>query len=349
MARRPTLNDVVAASGLSIFTVSRALNNADGVSDESRRKVLDAARKVGYVPNRVAQALRSSAPGPVMVLTASTSNYYYIDMLDGIQSGLRAAGLSVRVVDLAPAGHFDQHTEDDTVADAMSLRSTGVISTLTLSPTNYERLTELGIPCVFVDSCPPQTALGTASITTDNIDATRQVGEHLAFHGYTHWLVMLYPHLWSTREARERGLRDVAARHGASVTILECDNDAESARAALDAHLGGTPPAPGTVLVCGNNPLLQGAVSLIRDRGLSVPDQLPVIAFDEFAWAAHLDPPLTVVDEDSRSIGERAAEVLTRILVRRDPSSTTTPPSYEDMDTEEVTASLIVRRSCGCP
>ena len=89
LVKKPTLNDVVKESGLSIFTVSRALNGAEGVSAESRSKVLEAAKSIGYVPNKAARALRTQSPGPVIVMTASTANYYYIDMIDGIQAGLR--------------------------------------------------------------------------------------------------------------------------------------------------------------------------------------------------------------------------------------------------------------------
>lgn len=155
MAKRPTTNDIAAACGLSIFTVSKALNDASGVSPTSRKKVLDAARTLGYVPHTAARALRTQAPGPVIVLTASTSNYYYIDLLDGLQEGLREAGLPVRIVDLAPAGRFDTTVEADAVQEAMQARATGVISTLSLTPQNYERLNDWGIPVVFVDSDPP--------------------------------------------------------------------------------------------------------------------------------------------------------------------------------------------------
>lgn len=144
MSRKATLNDVVAASGLSIFTVSRALNRAEGVSEGSRKRVLEAAKAVGYVPNLAAKAVRNQTPGPVIVMTASTSNAYYIDMLSGIQAGLRSAGLGMRTADLAPEGIFDAELEEAAVQEAMQSRASGVISTLTLGRENYEKLTAWG-------------------------------------------------------------------------------------------------------------------------------------------------------------------------------------------------------------
>lgn len=350
VVKKPTLNDVVERSGLSIFTVSRALNGADGVSAESRKRVLEAAQSIGYVPNKAARALRTQMPGPVMVMTASTSNYYYIDMIDGIQTGLREANIAMRFADLAPAGRFDRSLEDAAVQDAMQSRATGLISTLTLSPENYDKLTGWGIPAVFVDSKAPESPFGAASVTTDNADATAQVGQHLALHGLTDWVLIIYPHLWSTRAAREAGFRTAAVEHGATLTVLECDNDAQSARDVLDAYLARRGNSNRFALVAGNNPLLQGALTTLRERALRVPEDVALIAFDEFAWAPLLDPPLTVVDEDSRSIGELAARKLTAIIARNAPSKRPASgvPAYTAEDKEEVKAKLLIRKSCGC-
>jgi LacI family transcriptional regulator len=348
MARKPTLNDVVAMTGLSIFTVSRALNGAEGVSAESREKVLEAAKRIGYVPNTAARALRTQSPGPVIVMTASTSNYYYIDMIDGIQAGLREANTAMRLADLAPEGRFDHHLEDAAVAEAMQSRATGLISTLTLSTANYEKLTQWGIPTVFVDSKAPESLLGTASVTTDNADATAQVGRHLAAHELTDWVLLIYPHLWSTRAAREAGMTVAAATHGARLTVIECDNDPDSARAALNAYLAQRTTRGRFALVAGNNPLLHGALTSLRESGLQVPNDVALIAFDEFAWASLLNPPLTVVDEDSRSIGELAATKLAAIIARNPPTKTPAGIIYTAEDSEEVKATLLIRNSCGC-
>lgn len=347
--KKPTLNDVVRESGLSIFTVSRALNGAEGVSTESRLRVLEAAKSVGYVPNKAARALRTQSPGPVMVMTASTANYYYIDMIDGIQTGLREAKIATRFADLAPSGEFDAALEDAAIEEAMQSRATGIISTLTLSAENYVKLTQWGIPAVFVDSQAPVSPLGAASVTTDNADATAQVGEHLAFHHVMDWVLLIYPHLWSTRAAREAGLRAAAARHGAALTVLESHNDPTSARAVLDGYVSQRSNQKPFALVAGNNPLLQGAFTALRDRRLRIPEDAVLIAFDEFAWAPLLDPPLTVVDEDSRSIGELAARKLTAIIKRSAAQgSGSIGPVYNAGDLQEVKASLLIRKSCGC-
>lgn len=306
MAKKPTLVDVSKASGLSVYTVSRALSSQDGVSPRSREAVLSAARALGYVPNRAAQELRKNTRSTVAILTASTSNYYYIDLMEGIGSTLRRTGRTSVVADLAVEGVYTPETEEAMVQNVIQSRMAGVISTLTLSPGSVALLEQWEIPLVFVDSAPPSAAGPVAGVTTDNFAASQQVGDHLAQHGYDDWTLLIYPARWSTRRERERGMRAAAQRHGAHLAVVESENDAQHAAQALAAHLD-TRSAPPRALVAGNNPMLHGALQLLRDRGVSVPDQTALIAFDEFAWAPLLDPPVTVLDEDIRRRQRHAA------------------------------------------
>jgi LacI family transcriptional regulator len=174
------------------------------------------------------------------------------------------------------------------------------------------------------------------------------VGDHLAEHGLTEWVLLAYPHRWSTRIEREQALRAAAARHRARLTVLECDNNPDSARAVLDSYLAERMPSSQFALVTGNNPLLHGALTALRSRGLRVPDDVSLVAFDEFPWAPLLDPPLTVVDEDSRSIGELAAATLATIIARNAEAQAPSGVDYHEEDTKEVTAQLLIRQSCGC-
>jgi LacI family transcriptional regulator len=350
-SKKPTLRDLSEVTGLSSYTVSRALSNGSDVSAASRELVLKAARELGYVPNRAAQELRKNTRSSIAVITASTSNYYYLDLMKGIQRVLRGSGRNAVVADIAAEGVYTAEVEDATVQDLIQSRTAGVITTLTLSSQNTKLLESWDIPVVFVDSAPPEDATRVPSILTDNFGASMMAGAHLAEHGYTDWLFLAYPSRWSTRGERERGLREAASKHGAVLEVLESENDFESAFATLSAYLD----APGRPLpraiIAGNNPMAHGALTVLQQRGIKVPDPVALIAFDEFAWAPLLDPPLTVVDEDSEAIGVAAAQTLTRILDEQlDAERRGMPPvpGYRPEDRREVSADLIVRRSCGC-
>ncbi|MGX9347306.1 LacI family DNA-binding transcriptional regulator [Microbacterium sp. KNMS] len=350
MGTKPTLADVSAASGVSVFTVSQALNDKPGVAAATREAVLRAARELGYVPNRAAQELRRSTRDTVAVMTASTSNAYYLDMMAGVQSVLRESGRTAIVADLASDGIPSPEIEDATVRGLVQSRVAGVISTMTLSARNVALLRDWEIPLVFVDSAPPAEVADIASVTTDNVAASGLVGDHLASHGYDEWLLLIYPALWSTRIDRERGMRLAAATHGASLTLLESPNSAEAAARVLGEHLDRTGRAP-RALIAGNNPMLRGALEALRARETRVPEQTAVVAFDEFTWAPLLNPPVTVLNEDSQRIGEIAATTICRLIdeqIEAERAGRRPAPAYRPDDRTEVEAELIVRSSCGC-
>ncbi len=221
LVRKSTMRDVSRAAGLSMFTVSRALSGADGVSSESRAHVLKVARELGYVANRAAQELRKASSDSVAVITASTSNSYYLDLMSGIQRTLQPSDWTVIVGDVAVDGAYDQALEDRLTKRLIEARVAGVISTLTLTSENAKLLALWDIPVVFVDSSPPHTAPELPSVTTDNYSASLLVGQHLADHNFRDWLFLVYPARWSTRFNRERGLREAAKRHGARLVVLE--------------------------------------------------------------------------------------------------------------------------------
>ncbi len=350
MVRKSTMRDVSRTTGLSMFTVSRALSGADGVSEESRNHVLKAARELGYIPNRAAQELRRASRDTVAVITASTSNSYYLEMMAGIQQALRPSSWTVVVGDVAVDGAYDAALEDRMIKRLIESRVAGVISTLTLKPENMALLSAWDIPVIFVDSAPPETADDFPSVTTDNYGASLMVGAHLATHRFADWLLLIYPLKWSTRIERERGLRDSAMAHGARLTVIETENDAESAEATLAAHLDRTGALP-DVLIAGNNPLVLGAMKLARARGIVIPDQMALIGYDEFAWSSLVDPPLTLLNERSEEIGREAALILGEIIdaqAEAERGGGSKAPIYLPRHQRQVAADLVIRRSCGC-
>ena len=203
--RKSTMRDISRATGLSMFTVSRALNGAEGVSDLSREQVQKVATQLGYIPNRAAQELRKVTRDSVAVITANTANSYYLDLMAGIQQALTPSNWTVVVGDVAVDGIYSRRLEDRMIRRLIESRTAGVISTLTLTPENTKLLEQWGIPLVFVDSTPSKAFSHFPSVTTDNYNASLMVGEHLASHGYKDWAFLVYPSKWTSRLERERG------------------------------------------------------------------------------------------------------------------------------------------------
>lgn len=339
--RKATMRDVSQATGFSMFTVSKALNGGEGVSEESRERILKTARELGYVPNRAAQELRRSSRDSVAVITAHASNSYYLNLMSGIQHILEPSRWTVVLGDIAVNGAWDPAQEDRMINRLIESRMAGVISTVTLKAENLKLLEKWEIPVVFVDS-PPRGEHHFPSVTTDNYNASQLVGNHLAEHGYQDWLLLIYPTRWTTRFERERGLRDAASHCGAHLTVLETENDALSAAEKLGHYLASVEKMP-DVLIAGNNPLLLGALKQLQQRQIAIPSEMAVIGYDEFDWAPLLNPPMTVLNENSEEIGRRAADMLTQ-LIKEEGGTKRKPSEYQ----LRVPAELVVRQSCGC-
>ena len=347
---RSTMRDICRVTGFSVFTVSRALSGGDGVSEQSREQILKAARDLGYVVNRAAQELRRAKRDSVAVITASTANSYYLDLMGGIQQALDPSEWTVIVGDVAVDGAYDARLEARMIQRLIESRTAGVISALTLQPAHTELLAKWDIPVVFVDSSPLPEAAHFPSVTTNNHEASLVVGQHLAEHGYKDWLFLVYPSKWSSRFGRESGLREAARLHGVNLVVLETANDAASARETLARHLDGRAGVP-RVVIAGNNPLLLGAMGLLRERGIRIPDDMAVVAYDEFAWSALTDPPITLLNEQSEEIGRRAAMMLRDIIEGQEAAERkgkSPSPVYLPEHRQQVPAKLTLRGSCGC-
>ena len=191
---------------------------------------------------------------------------------------------------------------------------------------------------VFVDS-PPRGEHNFPSVTTDNYHASLLVGNHLAQHGYKNWLLLIYPDRWTTRFERERGIREAAEQCGATLEVLETENDAQSASEKLSQYLARGEALP-DVLIAGNNPILLGSLNQLQQRQIAIPGDMALIAYDEFDWAPLLNPPLTVLNENSEEIGRQAAEMLIRLINQE---------GKGEIETQlKVPAELVIRQSCGC-
>ena len=345
---KPTMADVSRRSGLSVWTVSQVLNGKPGVSEKSQQAVHDAALDLGYVVNSAARDLKRNRRSGISVITASTENSYYIDLVQGIYAELLGSPHTAMVSDIASKGHYTPSTEDQTIQTVLGTRPAGLITTLPLSAKNLDLLRRWEVYVVFVDSPPPPEAGGAASVTTDNLQASTDLGDHLGMHGYRDWVCVMYPSRWPTRAPRVEGLRAAALRHSATLTILDAENDPGSAAAALSEHLasGARPDA----VIAGNNPLLQGVMGALSAHSLLAAKDVGLVSFDEFAWAPLTTPSMTVIDENASLIGRRAAALLLELIERRKTAekSAVFSGTYLPEDRIVMPAKLTIRESCGC-
>ncbi|MGC5014395.1 LacI family DNA-binding transcriptional regulator [Streptosporangium sp. DT93] len=313
MAARTTIYDVAGAAGVSISTVSLALNSPSRVSQETRRKVLEAADALGFVPKQDAVAKARRGVGRVGVIAPFTSYPSVARRLNGI---LRAVGDRPLEVVL-----FDQESAAQSSSPLLAgLPITGrldglVVVSLSLEEAVADRLAAARLPTVLLDV----RRRGFDSVCTDDEAGGRLVAEHLLGAGHRRFGFLgeaqrsgLYV---SPSQRRLAGYRDALAEAGrplADGDVRLSAHDLAAARAVAVELLSG-PERPSAVFAA-DDTLAAGVLRAARDLGLAVPGDLAVAGFDDGDLAEALD--LTTVRQPLEDSGRTAMELLLRRLER---------------------------------
>ncbi|MFI5815657.1 LacI family DNA-binding transcriptional regulator [Streptomyces sp. NPDC051643] len=333
-----TMVDVAAHAGVSVATVSHVLNDTRPVLPHTRQAVLDAIDALGYTPNALARSLVTSRTRSIGLAVSAISNPYFTDILQGVEAGALEQGYGLLLAD----PHDDPRHERKVVQLLHERRVDGLIVAPSADPDALLRyLGRHRVPTVFLDrlvEAPAGHSFAFDQVCTENAAPMARLVAHLAERGHRRiGLVAGLPGLSTTTE-RISGYRHGLAGAGLPYDerlVVHGDSVTEAAEPATGALLSlGAPP---TALVTGNAMTI-GALRALRERGLSVPDDLALCCFDDFAWADLFTPRLTVISQPGKEIGEQAVRLLLERLAAPElPGRTVRLPCV-----------FVHRGSCGC-
>ncbi|MFK4074939.1 LacI family DNA-binding transcriptional regulator [Ectopseudomonas khazarica] len=300
----PTLIDVARVAGVSPITVSRALGRPEVVTDATRKRVLEAVRATGYVPNLAAGSLASSRSRLVAIFLPTIANSIFADTVQALTDHLAAAGYQT----LLGLTGYRPEQEEALLEAVLGRRPDGIVLTGTEhTQASRERLARVGIPLVEAwDLCerPLDMLVGFSHEAVGQAVATYLLGK-----GYRRVSVVGIDDPRGLR--RYRSL--VAALEGhleapVSAQLLPAPATLAVGREGLARLLQAG--AAGEVVVCSSDTLAQGVMAEAASRGLRVPEDLAVMGFGDLSSAAHTHPPLSTVRVDGARIGRAIAEAL---------------------------------------
>lgn len=300
----PTLIDVAKVAGVSPITVSRALGRPEVVTDATRKRVLEAVRATGYVPNLAAGSLASSRSRLVAIFLPTIANSIFADTVQALTDHLAAAGYQT----LLGLTGYRPEQEEALLEAVLGRRPDGIVLTGTEhTHASRERLARVGIPLVEAwDLCeqPLDMLVGFSHEAVGQAVATYLLGK-----GYRRVSVVGIDDPRGLR--RYRSL--VAALEGrleapVSAQLLPAPATLAVGREGLARLLQAG--AAGEVVVCSSDTLAQGVMAEAASRGLRVPEDLAVMGFGDLSSAAHTHPPLSTVRVDGARIGRAIAEAL---------------------------------------
>ena len=306
--RRPlTLRDVSEASGVSEMTVSRVLRNRGDVSEKTRSRVLDAARALGYVPNKIAGALASQRVNLVAVIIPSMSNLVFPEVMMGISSVLDDTPLQP-VVGLS---HYRREREEAVLYEMLSWRPSGIILA-GLEHTDAARamLANAGIPVVEImdaDGDPIDAMVGIS-----HRRAGRLMGEEIAKSGYKR-VAFLGTKMPLDHRARKRfeGFTQALAKAGIEMADKEFYAGGSAlvkGREMTEAVLTRSPDID--FLYYSNDMIAAGGLLYCLEKGYDIPNALGLAGFNNVNLLKGLPRMLATMDACRFEIGTKAAEIV---------------------------------------
>ena len=301
--RRATIRDVAAAAGVSIGTASKALNGQGKLRPETRERVADAARRLGFAPNTLAQALLAGRSFTVGLITTDSFGRFSIPVMLGAEDALGTGQISVFMCDTRD----DPERERRYVEMLAARRVDGLIVTgRRIEPRPPVRV-GTGIPVVYAMTQPASG--NDPAVLPDDEGGGRIAGEHLLGIGRTRIAHITGPERFLGARLRARGLVEAlfAARARQCGETKYGEWTEHWGREAAGQLLADRPDA----IFCGSDQIARGVADTLRAVGRRVPDDVALVGFDNWApMALGALPPLTSIDMCLQDVGRVAAEHL---------------------------------------
>lgn len=338
MKRKITIADIAAEAGVSAPTVSKVLNKHIDVSSETRLRVESIIKERGYISNRSFKPKRTGQAGLVdLIIIDTLDSYYFLEIIRGLEEALHDA-----------EKHLVLHTMHANILyeqawiDHIAIRPVDGVVFIVL-PEYYshylETLRSLDIPFAVIDDWA-QPHPDIPSVGSTNWLGGLTATEYLISLGHRRIAAIsgVSDHLIA--RARIAGFRSAMETAGLPVDpdlVRQGRYDHQSGyietRSLLDL------PEPPTAIIAACDQQATGIYRALYERGITVPDEMSLIGFDDIPLAQWLSPPLTTIRQPLKEMGQMAATMLLRQIAGESP----------DTMRVELATSLIVRDSCTPP
>jgi len=309
-----TIHDIARECGVNVSTVSRSLSGSYGVNDETRQRVLEAARRLNYVPNRVARGLATGRSQSLALLISDVRNPFFAEVARGAEDAAFAAGYDL----ILGNADLDRERQMRYLRSLVAKRVDGLVinSVSGLSDSEVEELLEYGVPVVLLNRLDNVQSI--SSVSADNFEGGYLAGQYLIGLGHRNVAHVTGPRQHGNLTERARGFVKAVHQAGGDVhgVVLHGDQNQQGGYALTRKLLALQPAVTG--VSTGNDAMAFGVIRALLEYGKAIPADMSLVGFDNVELASILQPPLTTVHQPKYEMGEAAVQILLRQIARPD-------------------------------
>ncbi|OGC02195.1 hypothetical protein A2V82_09180 [candidate division KSB1 bacterium RBG_16_48_16] len=330
------IHEIARRAGVSIATVSRALNNNGAVREETRQKILQIAQEFNYKPNPIARGLSTRQTDTIGVILPELVDEFFMDIIRGIDEEAYRANRYVMV--------SSSHNQRNIVETLTEFMGSGRVDGLILmAPEMHKEVIRIlhksKRPMVLLNSCKDLDH--AVSFRINNYQGAFAIVEHLIGHGYKNIGMIRGPEGNCDAEERYRGYCDALQRNNLPVQrcfIVAGDFTTKSGYYGL-MRLMSQPEKPEAIFAA-NDMMAVGAYEAAKNANINIPKDVAIVGFDDIFLSRLLSPRLTTVHVPIVELGSKAMRYLLKMITGEVDANT----AY----VEELSAGLVMGGSCGC-
>lgn len=334
-SKRVSIEDIAEAADVSTATVSRVFNNSSKVRQKTADRVLKAANKLNYRPDRVARRMRVKSTESMVLglIITDVGNPFFSELARGVEDIAYQHNHAMMISNTDE----DPEKEKFYIDSMLSEKVSGLIIAPSKGSTSYLKdLKDKGYPIVCVDRYP--NSLNIDTVTIDNERGAYMAVKRLTELGHKKIAIINGIEGISTTEGRFSGYKKALKEAGISLSdeLISFENYKESGgRAAIKKFLSlDNPP---TAVFSTNNLMTLGCFEEMYQQDVNIPEDIAIIGFDDMPWSVALNPPLTAIKQPGYELGLSAAELLFKRLKN----------SNRNTMNMVLNPELIIRKSCG--
>ncbi|MFT3982109.1 MAG: LacI family DNA-binding transcriptional regulator [Ferruginibacter sp.] len=309
------LKKLAAALDVSISTVSKALKDSHEIGPETKSRVLEKAKEMGYKANPYATYMRNHKSKTIAIIIPEMTNNFFLQVINGAESIAREKDYHLLVY----ITHEDAQKEIDIINHLQNGRVDGIIMSLSSTTTDYVHLHQCidnKIPIIFFDRICHE--IETVKIITDDFASGFAATEHLIQSGCKHIAYLAISRHLSIDNKRMQGYLEALDKHGImhdKKKIVQCSNDEKQNYQKIKKLLTGPDKIDG--IFASVEKLALTAYRVCADSGISIPKKIKLICFSNLRTADILNPPLTTITQPAHEMGIAAASQLFRYLDKK--------------------------------